>query len=214
MALGSAPALGASVSLPATLDTLLPGENFTEVGALTFSNFSYVQSGDMPSASQITVTPNETSDGLMFSGAFVDLPGGEGNGGSEATLGYHVNGGPFVQVKHAGNPSLSGALPPEGAGGVSSVTETLLQTGLPEPVQLNVFNNLIDSEIPLRVEDSQVLSSPIDFAVVELGFLLLTQDPQHAVTLTFTEQAFVVPEPAGMMLMLLGLCGWGLLRRR
>ena len=73
-----------------TLFDLIPGGSIT-VGSLTFSNFTYLGTGDMPSSAAVTVSsyvdPSTNDVGLMFQGNFFDSPT---SGGSDALIDFQV----------------------------------------------------------------------------------------------------------------------------
>ncbi len=206
-----------AVPLPATLDQLVNANGTNKAGtyipldgnALTL--FTYSWSGDMPIPSLIDIT--QTPQGkLRFSGGFLDLPGGPGNGASDATLQFDVEGNPdlrqYIGITLAGNPSV-------GTGsGIAQVTETLLNTGLPEPIQLDILSADVPTNMPIRLETSADFSSPIPSFTVVKNILLLTNDNVQPATVSFIDQGFI-PEPTGLTLTLLGFLGLaGALRRR
>ena len=81
----SSSACAGLISLPTTLDVLLPDGDFAIVGDYEFDEFTYIAGGDMPIASQIQVSA--IRGGIRFTGPFIDLPGGPGNGASDASGG-------------------------------------------------------------------------------------------------------------------------------
>ena len=199
LALSTGTAIAGQVSLPTTLDILLPDGEYAIVASCTFENFTYAATGDMPVPSQILVDALG-SNGLTFVGPFYDLPGGVGNGASAAMLGFTVTGTLSGAVL-AGDPTV------QGAPGIASVTETFLDTGLPDTVdlQLDIFNNVSPpGDTALRVEDSTDFGTVIHFARVVKGILLLSQSTSERASLSMIEQQFT-PEPSGIALTLLGL---------
>jgi hypothetical protein len=118
-----------------TLEDLLQGDTITN-GDKFFDNFTYDRSGDMPKAKYILVQPHTDNDGnygLIFYGNFEDK---EGNGASEATIGYTVSvTDPDLQIVDA---HLKGDIDVSKADyGYGSVTDTF------EPdsdLQLQIFN--------------------------------------------------------------------------
>ena len=78
------PSKASATSLPTTLSALISGGSVT-IGTLTFSDFSYLGTGDMPSAAGVNVDayvdPITNDIGLKFQGSFLDFPG---SGGSDA----------------------------------------------------------------------------------------------------------------------------------
>ena len=206
-----------AVPLPATLDQLVNADGTNKAGTYipvdgnALSRFTYSSTGDMPAPSQIDIT--QTPQGkLRFSGAFIDLPGGPGNGASDATLQFDVEGDPdprqYTGITLAGNPSV-------GTGsGIAQVTETLSNTGLPEPIQLDILSEDMPTNMPIRLETSADFSSSIPSFTVVKNIQLLTTDNVQPATVSFIDQGFI-PEPTGLTLTLLGFLGLtGALRRR
>ncbi len=187
------------IALPTSLDTLLPDGDFAMVGDLKFDNFNYIFGGDMPAAVQINV--EEVSGGIRFTGPFLDLPGGVGNGASDATLGFTVTGS-ISEVILSGNPSLLGGI----GTGVAAVTETF--AGDPT-TKLDIF----DQGAGVNLIASASIPATSSLTVIK-DILLLSQDPVESATLSVIEQRFV-PEPTTFSMVLMGLGCWvGLLRRR
>lgn len=201
----STPAFAAQISLPTTLDQLLPDGDFAVVGDLTFDLFTYTSSGaDMPIPAQINVVAAASNTGIRFTGPFLDLPAGIGNGASSATLGYTMTSTVGISVvKLAGNPSLLGG------SGSASVTQTF--EGFPT-IKLDIHDDPTDP-VPVIVEASANLGTTVNSLTVLQGITLRTEDPNLSATLQLTNQEFV-PEPTGFMLALVGFVGIGALRRR
>ncbi|HVT27722.1 MAG TPA: hypothetical protein VHE81_06865, partial [Lacipirellulaceae bacterium] len=132
---------------PTTLSVLIDhsgGANPSiTIGSLTFSDFSYLGTGDMPSAGGVNVDayvdPITNDIGLKFQGSFLDFPG---SSGSDALIDFKVTENDpdklVTSAALAGNPSVIPMGP--GASGVASVTETFLPTN-PTP-QLTIFASL------------------------------------------------------------------------
>ena len=197
VAMLSSSACAGLISLPTTLDVLLPDGDFVTVGDYEFDKFTYTAGGDMPIASQIGV--DAIAGGLRFTGPFLDLPGGPGNGASNATLGYTVTTTAGInEVLMRGNPSLLGGT------GNASVTETF--TGFPT-IKLDIY----DDPSGTFLEDSVRLGESVNTLTVVKGILLLTTDPIRNATLSVLDQ--VVPEPTGLILALFGFLGLSVLHR-
>jgi hypothetical protein len=191
-------------------DLLAPGASI-QVGDLLFDSFSYLQTGDMPAATGVTVSPFTAvsgDNGLQFQGAFTDLPG---NQGSDALITYRVTAlTPGASIIGAG---LSGVPTVLGGTGTISATESFLPTNVtdtmsifatsPGTSQLN--NNLeIAGVTSLNVQDS-VLAFAVD-GVPGMSFF----------TPTFHTVTTPIPEPASITLvgMAVATLAWRRVRRK
>lgn len=203
-------ASAAQVELPVTLDKLVGGDDFVVIGDLRFENFFYpadsVVQGDMPFASQIAVQPTPGDVGIRFTGPFMDLPGGDGNGASDSTIGFDVSatgGAQIVSATLSGNPSLKS----EEARGVAEVVETF--AGLNDS-KLVIF----DKGANLSLNDS-VDFAPTNALSVVKDILLFTESDSNAATLSVIDQTFaLVPEPSAFALLSLACLCAGLFRSR
>jgi hypothetical protein len=222
LTLGSMPwtASGATIiGTPVALSTLLvPGSSIVS-GDKTFTNFSYLPTGDMPGAINVNVvaiTDDAGNFGIRFQGAFIDTTGVAG--GSDALIDYKVTADSSHRISDAhlqGNPSRLGTL------GSISVTETFLPVG---PNGENTMRIYDDQNInPPKLVDSTVFATPVQSLSVQKDILALAKVDQSSptapqtVTLSFVDQTFsqiTVPEPATAVLMFAGVIGFGLLRRR
>ncbi len=191
----------ANAVLMSTLD--LPGGSIT-CGDKVFTNFSYLATGDMPTASGVNVVcapPNFGADiGLEFQGGFLDLPGG---GSSDALIRYTITatGGFLIEdALISGNPSVVGGT------GSMVVTDTL-SIG---PPTLNIFD---------IVPGSTQLTDSRNFTPV--GSINVTKDilgsaGTGTATLSVVDQVYsqTTPEPASLLLVAGALLGMGVVRRR
>jgi len=199
----------AQVDLPIMLDKLIGGDDFVIIGDLRFENFVYpadsVVQGDMPFASQIAVQPTPGDSGIRFTGPFIDLPGGVGNGASDATMGFDVSvtsGAQIVSANLSGNPSLKGEGP-----GIAEVVETF--SGLND-TKLVIF----DKGANLSLNASTDVAATTGLTVLK-DILLLTQSDTNAATISVIDQTFTVtPEPSTSALLFVGAMCIGLLRRK
>lgn len=201
--------LAGQISLPTTLDKLAGSDDFVVVGDLKFDEFSYPEDstvqGNMPFASQITVRASNGDDGIRFDGAFFDLPGGVGNGASDATIGFDVTAmsGAITGATLHGNPSLKG-----GATGIAEVVETF--EGIADR-KLVIF----DKTATLSLISKTDFDMPMTSLTVLKDILLFTESDTNSATISVIDQEFtLVPEPTAIIGMLLGVLGISLLRRR
>lgn len=191
------------IPLPTTLDMLLPDGDFVTVGDLTFDNFTYLASGDMPTPEQINVDALGDT-GIRFTGPFLDLPGGVGNGASDATLAFTVTSGSLIDgVTLSGNPSV---LAGPGSGS-ASVTETFVGIA-------NAKLDIFDITTGLNTIDSVSIPGTNSLSVIK-DILLFTADPEQEATLSVIDQSFSIPEPSSSSLCLLaGFVGIAAVRKK
>src|SRR3954469_4376309 len=204
---------------PVALSTLLvPGATIVS-GDKTFSNFSYLFTGDMPPAALVNVvaiTDDTGNFGIRFQGAFIDTTGAVG--GSDALINYKVTADATHLISDAhieGNPARLGTL------GSMSVTETFLPLGANGQFTMKIYDD--QNVNPPKLVDNTVFTTPVQSLSVQKDILGLAkvdaQSPNapQTVTLSFVDQTYsqiTIPEPATAMLMLGGVLGFGALRRR
>ncbi len=205
-------ALGTGTARATLLSDLLsPGQSI-QVGDLLFDNFSYLQTGDMPSANAVNVTSFTSlsgENGLHFQGAFTDF---FGNNGSDALITYRVTeltpGASIIGATLTGVPTVLGG------GGIISATGSFLpndpSTTLsiysiqPGVTQNSASVSFVDAYTSLNVQDS-VLAFSRD-GVAAMSFF----------TATFRTTTVPIPEPASLTLLgiAVGTLGWRRLRRK
>ncbi len=167
-------------------DLLVPGA-MLHVGGLTFSDFTYLGLGEMPAATSINVVPEAGGGGLLFQGAFLDIPVGNG---SDATFGYHVTADPgwsIIGAGLSGNPAIIGQ-------GTLTLTETFAQI----PAFLEILNN---TGGPAKLTDH--ISGLSNFPSLTVTGVMQAGANSGAATLSFftpTFQIVTVPEPASAAL--------------
>jgi len=172
------------------LSSLIPAGSITS-GNLTFSNFGYSMTGDMPAATMVNV--NTIPGGIEFQGAFGSLPGDT----SDALITYTVtvNAGPAVPgATLTGNPAIVGGT------GSLNVVDTFTPS---DPATMSIFSNNPGTTVNSA---SVTFASPL--------FTFQAQKDIEAVggtgfaTLSFVDQTYVsVPEPTSILLMGIGAVG-------
>jgi len=188
------------------LSELISSEGTIESGDIDFSNFGYAATGDMPSSDRVNVIPLLDDDGnygIRFQGGFVDLPG---KGASDALISYDVTvTAPDLTLSGA---HLSGNIVENDGSG--SVTETFLP----------IFD-LTDEVLRIPTGDNRLsdgIMFPETVAYTELRVqknILMIATGEDQVDMSFVDQSFAqVPEPTGVVLLMLGLFSIGCIIKR
>ncbi len=187
------------------LDELIDGGEF-ESGDKLFTDFTYTAGGDMPEASDITVTDIIDGDGnygIRFQGPFADAAGGSG---SDALITFTVEAtgpGRLISDAHlAGNPDVIGE------SGFVAVTETFLPDA---PDTISIY----DIEPNGQVNSAWVyFDEPMKVLRVQKNILAFAGE-NSAATLSFVDQTFSqVPEPTSLGLLASVVLGALAMRRR
>lgn len=198
------------IGSPVALSTLVDGGSIT-AGDKTFTNFTYLFTGDMPGPVNVNVVPIQDdlgNFGIEFQGAFIDLPSSVG--GSDAKITYTVTAGAgwLISDAHmAGNPNLLGMT------GSVSVTETFLPLGANGEFTMEIYD---DEGHPVpQLVDSTIFTTPSKSINVQKDILVIVPTGGQSGTISFIDQTFSqVPEPALGMVMLGGIVGLAFFRRR
>lgn len=192
-------------------DLLTPGATL-QVGDLLFSNFTYQQTGDMPAADAVNVSPFTAisgDNGLMFQAAFADMLGGSG---SDALIGYNVStitaGTSISGANLAGVPTVLGGT------GVMSVTESFLPTN-----PSDIFSIYGISPGSTVTNAGATFASPFASLNVQDGVLALAASGLPGLsffTPTFHVTSTPIPEPASITLvgMAVATLAWRRVRRK
>jgi len=209
LSLGSADARAGQISLPTTLDQLLPAGSYAVVGPEpdTFSTFSYSTSpvNSAPAAGDITVREFAAGieNGLTFSGNFSAAAGTT----VDYSIIYYVTAPQGYLITDS---TLSGGFSTFGGTGTGSVSEYLLNAANGS----TVGTMEISSPSP-----PGVTSDPINFAGVnsiEVQKDIVLNGGSEGASISIINQGFssaVIPEPTSMALLGIGLSGLFTLRR-
>jgi hypothetical protein len=172
------------------------------VGDKAFTDFTI---GGNFSASQVNVTPIQLSGnfGIQFSGAFVS-----GGSPETMTLGYQVNVTNSLNLISAANMLFNGNV--TGPTGQVQVTEQVFTNSNQFAGQLFVFatatNSVLSATLPIV--------PPQSFLTVSNSVFLTAQLPAFGSISTIDQTFTQVPEPSAMALVVAGIAGVCLLRRR
>ncbi len=163
-------------------------------GDKLFDHFSYTATGDMPSASNVTISAIDISGdyGIRVFGSFIDM---SGDGASTANLSYRVSVlDPELGVSGASlyaNPAVLKS-------GYFTIEESF--PSLPLPTQLAVFDAIPGG---MKLADTVGLNSVYSSLNVELSLTGESTSEVGAVDASFVDQTFsqgVVPEPGSMLI--------------
>jgi len=203
--------LSSANAVTVSLSDLISSNGTFTSGNLIFSNFSYTATGDMPIASNVTVTDIVDGSGfygIRFQGAFTDLFGGQGSDALIAFIVTPTQGVLLSDAHLAANTEIVGT--PGDEEGFVGVTETFL------PDDKNLTLSVYDVEPGgKQLTDFGYFGQLLGSVHVQKDILAISGKLGSTATLSFIDQTFstTVPEPATVMLMLLGLTGVVMFRR-
>lgn len=178
------------------LSSLLSGATI-QSGDKLFSDFTYAETEDMPTADAINVISIQDGDGnfgIRFQGGFVDLPGGST---SDALITFQVS---VTDAERTiiGATMAANTLPV--SAGLSSVSETFLPDVVVPGDQLFVSSDT-------SLFDTVAFTMPMSTMMVQKNILLAATADTSA-TLSFIDQTFSqIPEPRALILLIAGLLG-------
>jgi hypothetical protein len=209
------------IGTPVTLQSLLDGGMIMS-GDKTFTNFTYLFTGDMPSpllVNVVAIQDDAGNFGIRFQGNFTDTSATVG--GSDALIEYKVTPDALHLISDAhlqGNPALLGGV------GSIGVTETFLPLGQAGEYTMTIYDELVpDPQNPgmnirlTKLVDWVDFAPPVMMLSVQKDIAALAQPGQPSVSISFVDQTFsqiIIPEPsAGLLVACVGL-GLTMLRRR
>jgi len=187
----------------------LLGGGTIQSGDKVFSDFTYLASGDMPSAGGINVVTIQDQNGdygIRFQGSFIDQVGGDA---SDAVITFNVSVAPgsnlaISDVTMSANPAVFAGP------GLASVTETFLPAITDDKLVVYDFGGGNDKLLD-HIEFAQTYTT----LPVQKDIILHATGDTGAVTMSFLDQTFSqVPEPSSLLLALGSLLGLGQIRRR
>jgi hypothetical protein len=184
-----------------TLSSLVTNHGSLQVGNLSFDQFTYTATGQMPSAANVMVSPffNASGNpGIRLTGGFTDAYDSSGaQQASDATLTYRVTSlaSPLSGIQLSGNPQITGP-----GDGLMSVVETIQPPGQ-TPIQLEIHDSVNNSVANLKLQDSAVLPPLPSLQVVSKDILALNLGGFP--TASEIDQTFSVniPEPTSVLVL-------------
>jgi hypothetical protein len=177
------------------LSSLVTNHGSLQVGNLSFDQFTYSATGQMPSAANVIVSPFVDAmgnPGLRFSGGLTDAFDSNGaQQASDATLTYRVTSltSPLREIQLAGNPQITGP-----GDGLMSVVETIQPPGQ-LPIQLEIHDSVNNGVASLKLEDSAMLPALPSLQVVSKDILALNLGGFPSASAIDQTFSLNIPEP-------------------
>lgn len=200
----------ASAAIVPLSDLLADGATI-QSGDKIFSDFTYLKTGDMPTAENVNVETIQDGDGdygIRIQGGFADQAGGDA---SDALITFNVStpvdSGLLINgAKLSSNPAVFAGDPSS----LASVTETFIPTIIDNKLVVYDFGEGDD-----KLLDQMTFAQGYATLPVQKDIILHAIGDTGAVTMSFVDQTFSqIPEPSSLVLAALGFLGLGALRRR
>jgi len=207
--LGVALAVSAVQAATVPLSDLLQDGATFQSGDKVFSNFTYGKTADMPNPEDVNVmdiTDLDGNVGIRLQGGFIDRAGGSS---SDVLVTFDVTVAPGVgkvisDAHLQANPAVFNGE------GVASITETFLPDITDDKLVVFDMGGGVD-----QLRDSIVFDQTYTTLHVQKDIILQATSDNATVTMSFVDQTFSqIPEPATGAMLLVGLCGLLLRRRR
>jgi hypothetical protein len=207
----AAPWIGSVTAAIVPLSDLLTDGATIQSGDKIFSDFTYLQTGDMPTGENVNVETIQDGDGyygIRIQGGFVDQAGGDA---SDALITFNVSvpdgSGQLISgAKLSSNPAVFADDPSS----LASVTETFIPSIIDNKLVVYDFGEGDD-----KLLDQISFADGYTTLPVQKDIILHAIGDSGAVTMSFVDQTFPqVPEPSSLVLAMGGLLGFGGLRRR
>jgi len=206
------PTNGSNSATSAKLSDLIAGTNGFDgitVGDKNINGFVYSPIGDMPAASDINVLGFKDTDGnwgVSFHGTFLDLPGG---GNSDALIRFVVNIDPTALQQ--GFRISDAHLFLNGIGMGANSLFTVDESFSPDSNQtLSAYKSTLNGG-DTKLSDSTLFNPPLKTLHVTKDILAIAAAngalPSRATVIDQSFSQVIVPEPASLVLSVVGLIG-------
>jgi len=206
------PTNGSNSATSVKLSDLIAGTNGVDgitVGDKNINGFVYSPIGDMPAASDVNVLGYKDPDGnwgVSFHGTFLDLPGGSS---SDALIRFVVNIDPTALQQ--GWRISDAHLFLNGVGMGPNSVFTVDESFSPDSNQtLSAFKSTLNGGAT-QLSDSTIFNPPLKTLHVTKDILAIAAAngalPARATVIDQSFSQIIVPEPASLMLSVVGLIG-------